>query len=603
MTGDRPEEVSGDVRFVDASVPRVHPGDYTLVARQHVAAGGGRSVYSSELRFSFTDPIAHFAATDVHAVHPPAGAEGDFRGDLPHVVLERATLPWEGADPEAEPDARMAVLLFEVTDLPEIRPGPPTPDGSTDPARSSIVLRGDHRGLLPTADERDWLAHVREVATGGNRSGRATVVGSRPVLAGAQWEAHLVWIGAGPDPDDAVEVTSLYRWRFSSSAGRPDFAGLVRQLDPGTDGSMRRPPPAELPDAAQHLYEHGYVLLPHRLRTGDRTMSWYRGPLAPLGTRAAPLPRPARHADELLRFHAGTGCFDAGPATAWQLGRMTALADERFATDLVRWKRARRHALAARSHELPPVPDPVADRLRRLELLEGVPFDHLVPDEGLLPVESMRWFSLDRAWISALVDGAFSLGRVLRSDVLADEGAAEEAFRPTPTVGVLVRSEVVHSYPGLLVDAWMAEGPAGEIDYRAVDLGGHRRLRPVRTARLGPAILLCLFQSDTGDTELDVIDLHLRPDTLHFGVDGERGAWTKPFRDPTTAELTELPGRPHGIDVAPRHVGPAVTIDVAGLRDDYARLYTDRGEPFHAGDFALQLIRSPALIRFRREGR
>ncbi|HTF04001.1 MAG TPA: hypothetical protein VK826_08245, partial [Bacteroidia bacterium] len=61
----------------------------------------------------------------------------------------------------------------------------------------------------------------------------------------------------------------------------------------------------------------------------------------------------------------------------------------------------------------PNMPQPLTDWLSRLALLYGVPFNYLVPDEGMLPPESIRFFYLDINWVEALVDGAFSIGRNL----------------------------------------------------------------------------------------------------------------------------------------------------------------------------------------------
>ena len=63
-----------------------------------------------------------------------------------------------------------------------------------------------------------------------------------------------------------------------------------------------------------------------------------------------------------------------------------------------------------------PVPTPIVDWLGRLHTLIGVPFGYLVPDEEMLPPESIRFFRLDDAWVEALIDGAFSLGRDLTLD-------------------------------------------------------------------------------------------------------------------------------------------------------------------------------------------
>src|SRR5215471_9154883 len=50
--------------------------------------------------------------------------------------------------------------------------------------------------------------------------------------------------------------------------------------------------------------------------------------------------------------------------------------------------------------------------LAHLRLLVGVPFDYLVPDERLLPDESIRFFYLDRSWTDRLVDGAIAVGKI-----------------------------------------------------------------------------------------------------------------------------------------------------------------------------------------------
>ena len=54
--------------------------------------------------------------------------------------------------------------------------------------------------------------------------------------------------------------------------------------------------------------------------------------------------------------------------------------------------------------------------LARLRLLHGVPFSYLVPDADLLPIESIRFFYIDRAWTDALVQGALSVGTISTAD-------------------------------------------------------------------------------------------------------------------------------------------------------------------------------------------
>ena len=62
------------------------------------------------------------------------------------------------------------------------------------------------------------------------------------------------------------------------------------------------------------------------------------------------------------------------------------------------------------------VPPDIVRYLARLRLLEGVPFNYLVPDATMLPLETIRFFYVDRNWLDALVDGALSVGTVNSAD-------------------------------------------------------------------------------------------------------------------------------------------------------------------------------------------
>ena len=73
--------------------------------------------------------------------------------------------------------------------------------------------------------------------------------------------------------------------------------------------------------------------------------------------------------------------------------------------------------------------------LAHLRLLVGVPFEYLVPDDRLLPPESIRFFYLDRSWTDRLVDGAVAVGQI---------GSREEAHyqsRASALVQLLDQSE------------------------------------------------------------------------------------------------------------------------------------------------------------------
>jgi hypothetical protein len=181
------------------------------------------------------------------------------------------------------------------------------------------------------------------------------------------------------------------------------------------------------------------------------------------------------------------------------------------------------------------VPADIAAWLGRLLTLAGVPFGYLVPDEAMLPPESIRFFRLDETWMRTLLDGAFSLGRNLTSEASgasanldrvligpvtasaraaaplrprAGVAAPDPAETDTAWTGFLMRSHIVADYPGLGVNVY----PRGNTpsDPQLI-------LLPVRRLdRLGPHgdTLFCLVHGDAYR-----VDVHEAPELLHYGID------------------------------------------------------------------------------------
>ena len=210
-------------------------------------------------------------------------------------------------------------------------------------------------------------------------------------------------------------------------------------------------------------------------------MSWYRGPLVPLylARLTSYTFRPV--ADAAVRYDPLQGMMDVTYAGAFQLGRLLALQDRQFAVSLYAYRtRVRRHVNGLLSKTrlgkvlgvaggLEPernmmraylskptgtsprrwseatedgfepaqiksdtepkqgkedtdltVPENVRQWLGRLMLLYRVPFNYLVPDERMLPKDSIRFFYLDPGWLKCLLEGACSVGRASSRDELVD---------------------------------------------------------------------------------------------------------------------------------------------------------------------------------------
>jgi hypothetical protein len=181
------------------------------------------------------------------------------------------------------------------------------------------------------------------------------------------------------------------------------------------------------------------------------------------------------------------------------------------------------------------LPEALSDWLARLRLLKGVPFNYLVPDEGMLPPESIRFFYVDMNWVDALLDGAFSIGRNLTTTENASTNNFDAALTPavdqhsrgrvtniraqalgTPAPvstlqvvsGFLLRSSVVSAYKGIGVNVYPLGGTPQD---PVIEL-----LTILRFEALGPNsdTLLCLVDGDA-----DRVDIHEAPEHLHYGID------------------------------------------------------------------------------------
>jgi hypothetical protein len=590
-------------------------------------------------RFSF-DP------SELAAVYPPNLAVGELSGVLPHVLVNRRTLPWERTSVVSEPCAPwLAVLLFDDGHQPtpksctakDLIPagtvitvegstvtgtGTMPPDHASYPSINPLdygetpddacmtidVAAAAFSAIAPAAVDLPFLAHIRETDTVDDHdtveasTSVAVVLGNRVPADNVTAHAYLVSLeNMGPLLPDAqgnpapglagvstVRLVTYRWWSFTASTEGASFQALlegVNAVPPGQAGvisslqlpfSGARPTPAQVQQAmndqaagnvsaddaavlAHNGFALGYVPLGHRLRHGGQTVSWYRGPLAPLPVTAT-VQTPISCPDAATRYNPQTGMFDVSYSAAWQLGQLLGLQSRNFAVALYDWRRRlRSDGVASAEQELlekllggsfesvvgtraqrladaaPEPPEAVVKFLARLALLNGVPFNYLVPDERMLPPESLRMFHLDRAWIDALLDGAFSIGRATEGELtldaqhapavraLADAERGAVRGNPEPAnvddnptgeiTGFVLRSAVVSGWP-----------KAAAIGY--ADPNRATPVRLLRSVRLGTDAWLCLF-----DGVVDVVAIHEPPGQLHCGVEGSPGSYTTTLRE------------------------------------------------------------------------
>ncbi|MDQ3928064.1 MAG: hypothetical protein M3328_02835 [Chloroflexota bacterium] len=382
----------------------------------------------------------------------------------------------------------------------------------------------------------------------------------------------------------------------------------------------------------------GYIPLDHHLRHGGNTVSWYRGPLAPFRVAPKQLQVPIGGPDAANYYNPQTGLFDVSYGAAWQLGQLLALQNIGYATDLYNWKKTvqqqdainaeqkildsllegltvftevfhkRRQSLAATNDAPPAPPESVINWLARLRLLNGVPFNYLVPDESMLPQESLRFFNLDFNWTDALVDGAFSIGRSTTGDVTLDArhvervrmlvGARAQALRPNPLrlanyvntsqqiTGFMLRSKVVAGWPNLQVNGYL-------------DTEGNNEVPKLRFSPLSNEVMLCLF-----DGVVQMVAIHEPPEQLHSGVEGDAPNYTTTLRQVAGANPgAQILGST--ASVPPRADQQTLKVNVAQgniLTALTSPPISEDVKTFTSAEFALEMVKGVVKVEFQNNG-
>jgi hypothetical protein len=527
-------ETSGTIEFLENHQPLLPLGDYTLSVTQEISAENIRSEnkFNATLKFSVLGPRFTLDPQEIRAVFPPAGSLGDHAKVLPHIILNRSTVPWErvvvpidkGDNQDAmkrEEDKRipwLALLLFDEEEVKTTKVTAPLPlnlsdlkkqtgdpfphwqpelgDQGNDTVKVIDVDKTLLQAILPARTDLKFLAHVRQTKDPtGKPTGEevAIVIGNRLPRAGKMSTVHLVSLEgrypatgdlAYPATGDRVRLISLTSWRFACVDRRQSFKGLLTHLNLNSSSTLRLPPlksvdqaSSDVAQAAESYFKMGCISLSHAMRQGNKTVSWYHGPLVP-GSNTTPkdISLPVRSSDDLVCYNATHGMFDISYAAAWELGRLLALQSKSFSVSLYNWKRSHAQKIKDAEGQLAhlrldgpapslDLPQSVSSWFEHLALLEGVPFNYLVPDERLLPPESIRFFQLDPMWMECLMDGAFSIGRVLKTDHEQDRSHrnqdAVNVSSPEKVSGFLLRSEVVAGWPGLQVDGYDEIPPDG----------------------------------------------------------------------------------------------------------------------------------------------
>jgi hypothetical protein len=374
----------GKFKLQSAARPPLSAGNYKVKTELLITEvdGGNDVKYENEnLKFVVTAPRLSIEPSLIYGVYPSAGSSGAYHSSLPHIVFTRKTLPWERKiDSEANPKPWFALLLLTADEIKNnkiiienikagnLKEGVDiiVPDikleewETTNNDKKEININviempvAFYNRISPKSEELRFLAHTRQVDmsdkedTGIDQKGWFSVlVGNRLPQPDQDHSVCLVSLEGLPavpviDPKPKIRLVLLKQWSFNDSGAT--FEELAEQLLENIspfriklEGLTNDKPDQPVHEIVQKALNYGYMPIPHQLRSGDTTTSWYRGPLVPVDI-AYPQLYKYRSADQTLRFDPLTGIFDISYAAAWQLGRLMALKSPGYYKALSNWQ-------------------------------------------------------------------------------------------------------------------------------------------------------------------------------------------------------------------------------------------------------------------------
>ena len=369
--------------------------------------------------------------------------------------------------------------------------------------------------------------------------------------------------------EDKVFSVSLYNWKMNSQI--EDIREIEQEI---IQSSMGRGLAARLQS---------------RRTLGKRTASSFTDSLLEL--LADELPVSLEHAAKGTQASAGAVAPSKLPKIEF------ATLESRVTTQ---------RASRTRNVERIPLPELVKEWLGNLRLLRGVPFSYLVPDERMLPPESLRFVTMDRNWLNSLTDGALSIGRSTEG-MLSQDNANFEYFRqealaastglrslrlniprirsPQPAgdiSGFLLHSRLVRDYPGIEAQGF-ASADKDNLNANPLEI--------YHFERIAENVLLCLFVG-----MVKQIRIMLPSEGVNFGVDQFGDEFRK---EPLRSVDPDNPGDPltgKGVVIPFRDDSKRI-VDVQALIDALKAQVSPSGE-FTSAELSLQMADEGPVVIF-----
>lgn len=357
-------------------------------------------------------PSAILPAGALGRVMPAEDSKGDFLGHLPAVTFSDAGFPLIAKD--GANYLWMAILLFSDTDLengllqssilsenqlPSYLVPLVGKDQALNPLNIISVDRDFLRDQLPDVSVLGSLYHVRKVGF----VSESVLMGTRVPAGFGSFTAHLVSIAGALKEDGTfasaaqdISLASLYSWSFQVEEEGVELSAGITNYFKDTIG----PPVLLSPSEKEALPKGDLPPIPAN--------AVYRPPLGPK-IEPVPLSLPALNAEGLV-LHTDDEEVDGTYAVAWWKGRQYAMQDRVMAHEIDRWRS--QFADGASGSEAKPGAD-LTHKLQYLAEFRGVSAEFILPSPSGGAKDTIQYAWIDSSWRLALLDGAFSAGRLV----------------------------------------------------------------------------------------------------------------------------------------------------------------------------------------------
>lgn len=373
----------GKIKYMSKCSPPLYTGEYTVSLEQEILEPTSKTMPTSSTTFFVETPQFTIPPSLIYNTFPANGSSGNYENTLPHILFNDKTFPWRRRFTESDEDTPwLALVCFCENELPQLKQMTiqelisskdtdvfcpsyefhhRTSEKDTDKVLVMDVPMKMVTDIFPRAEELAYLSHVRVTDMYDKNDELiqldgyfSTVMCNRfPVSseAGVWNTAALLSVEGYKEILPSIKNTSLeteYRYVrfvvlhsfkfFSCCLDYLGFRGTMETLDSNVL-YLRNSNTDESDQDVNNLFKKGYVPLEHLTRSGEKTVSIYRGAFVPYEVEDKKLME-CLTADAEILYDPLVGIFDMSYSAAWQLGRLMALKNKSIAKLIFEWRRA-----------------------------------------------------------------------------------------------------------------------------------------------------------------------------------------------------------------------------------------------------------------------